>query len=65
MLICTFTWAAQNFVSVADCPKDAHKWDIRSNIKKCQGDTPNYLFAAIEKKLRFALRKCGFQKVFI
>lgn len=35
MLICTFTWAAQNFVNVTDCPKDANEWELRSKMKKC------------------------------
>lgn len=48
---CTFTWAGQNFVSVTNCPKDANGWELRSNLKKCYGDTPNYLCAAIENML--------------
>lgn len=50
MLTCTFTWAGQNFVSVADCPKDANGWELRSKEKSCYGDTPDYLCAAIENK---------------
>lgn len=51
MLICTFSWAAQNFVNVNDCPKDANGWELRSNLKKSYDDTPNYLCAAIENIL--------------
>lgn len=51
MLTCNFTSAAQNFVSVTDCPKDANEWNRRSNKKNCQGDTSEYLCAAIENKL--------------
>lgn len=51
MLTFTFTWAAQNFVSVMGCPKDANEWDMRSRRKNCYGDTPDYLCAAIEKKV--------------
>lgn len=51
MLICTLTLAAQNFVNVTDCPKDANEWEIRSKIKNCYGDTPDYLCAPIENML--------------
>lgn len=51
MLTCTFTLGAQNFVSVTNCPKDSNEWESRSNMKNCDGDTPNYLCAAIENKL--------------
>lgn len=50
MITCSFTWAGQNFVSVTNCPKDANAWELRSNLKNCYGDTPDYLCAAIENK---------------
>lgn len=51
MLTCILTWAAQNFVNVTDCPKDANRWGLRSKMKNCYGDTPDYLCAAIENML--------------
>ncbi|XP_065934550.1 uncharacterized protein [Magallana gigas] len=51
MLICTLTLAAQNFVNVTDCPKDTNEWEIRSKMKNCYGDTPDYLCAPIENML--------------
>lgn len=50
-LTITFTWAAQNFVVVSDCPKNANEWDIRSKKKNCLNDGLDYLCAAIENKL--------------
>lgn len=51
MLTCIFTSAAQIFVNVTNCPKDANEWELRSKMKNCYGDTPDYLCAAIENKL--------------
>lgn len=51
MLTCTFTWGAQNFVNVTDCPKDAKEWELRSKMKNCYGDAQNYLCAAIKNML--------------
>lgn len=42
--------AAQNFQSVSACPRDAVNWKAESDKKNCQGDTPDYLCAAIENQ---------------
>lgn len=48
-MLCT-AWAAQNFQSVSVCPRDDVNWQAESLKKNCQGDTPDYLCAAIENQ---------------
>lgn len=58
----TFTLAAQNFVEVADCPKTADEWDMRSKKKNCLVDSLVYLCAAIENKLGRYGEICTYQR---
>ncbi|XP_062594145.1 uncharacterized protein LOC134255638 [Saccostrea cucullata] len=50
VLLC-FLEAAQDFQEVSDCPKNADAWRIASDKKNCQGDTTDYLCAAIENSV--------------
>lgn len=70
MLICTFTWAAQNFVNVTDCPK----MGIKIKDEELLGLYARlYLCAAIEKKcfakhtwpLTQSLRFCWVCRLFL
>lgn len=51
IMMLSYALAAQNFVPVSVCPRDKYTWDLESVKKKCQGDTPNYLCAAIENQV--------------
>ncbi|XP_065934555.1 uncharacterized protein [Magallana gigas] len=51
ILMLSSGWAAQNFLTVSVCPRDQNSWTLESDRKKCQGDTPDYLCAAIENQV--------------
>lgn len=51
ILMLSSGWAAQNFLTVSVCPRDQDTWKLESGRKKCQGDTPDYLCAAIENQV--------------
>ena len=42
--------AAQDFQKVSACPRDAVSWTLAANAKNCEGDTPDYLCAAVENE---------------
>lgn len=51
ILMLSTGWAAQNFLPVSVCPRDKNTWKFESDRKNCQGDTPDYLCAAIENQV--------------
>ncbi|XP_062594142.1 uncharacterized protein LOC134255637 isoform X2 [Saccostrea cucullata] len=51
LIFLRFADAAQNFQEVSVCPRNADTWKIESDKKNCQGDTPDYLCAAIENNV--------------
>ena len=48
VVLCPWTRAAKDFVSVSVCPPGPSEWQVQEQAKKCQDPTPDYLCAAVE-----------------